>query len=152
MIMNATIDTSDYVSNLRQLVEAGHEVVIPVAGWSMEPFLRNQKDRVLLKKLSTSPKRGDIVFYQRRTGQYVLHRIFQKKPEGYYLMGDNQLTLEGPIEENAIFAIVAEVERDGCWFSVERLSWTIACDMWRMLYPVRKLAYAAKKALHIKRQ
>ena len=147
MIMRATIDTSEYVSNLKQLVEAGHEVVITVAGWSMEPFLHNQRDRVLLRKPIRPLKNGDIVFYQRKTGQYVLHRIFKKKPEGYYLMGDNQLELEGPIEENAIFAVATEVERNGRWFSVETLSWTTACGVWRMLYPVRKFAHAVKKAM-----
>ena len=147
MIMRATIDTSEYVSNLKQLVEAGHEVVITVAGWSMEPFLRNQRDRVLLKKPITPPKNGDIVFYQRKTGQYVLHRIFKNKPEGYYLMGDSQFDLEGPIAENAIFAIVTEVERNGRWFSVKTLSWATACGIWRILYPVRKFAHAAKKAM-----
>jgi phage repressor protein C with HTH and peptisase S24 domain len=147
MIMRATIDTSEYVSNLKQLVEAGHEVVITVAGWSMEPFLHNQRDRVLLRKLIRPLKNGDIVFYQRKTGQYVLHRIFKKKPEGYYLIGDNQLKLEGPIEENAIFAVVTEVERNGRWFSVETISWTTACGVWRMLYPVRKFAHAVKKAM-----
>ena len=147
MIMRATIDTSEYVSNLKQLVEAGHEVVITVAGWSMEPFLHNQRDRVLLRKPIRPLKNGDIVFYQRKTGQYVLHRIFKKKPEGYYLMGDNQLELEGPIEENAIFAVAIEVERNGRWFSAENLAWTTACGIWRMLYPVRKFAYAVKKTM-----
>lgn len=145
--MNVKIDTSEYVSNLKELIEAGHEVVITVAGWSMEPFLRNGQNRVLLRKPSGAPKRGDIVFYQRKTGQYVLHRIYQKKPEGYYLMGDHQFQLEGPIEEAAIFAIAAEVERKGCWISAEALSWKTISGLWRSLYPVRKLAYAAKKAM-----
>ena len=145
--MGTTIDTSEYVSNLKQLVEAGHEVVIAVAGRSMEPFLHHQKDRVLLRKPAGSPKLGDIVFYQRKTGQYVLHRIFRKKPEGYYLMGDHQLDVEGPVREDAIFAVVTEVERNGRWFSVETFSWKAACGIWRMLYPVRKFAHAAKKAL-----
>lgn len=145
--MRATIDTSEYVSNLKQLVEADHEVVITVAGRSMEPFLRNRRDHVLLKKPITPPKNGDIVFYQRKTGQYVLHRVFKKKPEGYYLMGDGQVDLEGPIGKEAIFAIASEVERNGRWFSVESPSWITVCGIWRILYPVRKLAYAVKKAI-----
>ena len=145
--MNVTIGTSEYVSNIKQLVEAGHEVAITVAGWSMEPFLRNAQDRVLLKKPVAPPKNGDVVFFLRKTGQPVLHRIYKVETEGYYLMGDNQLVPEGPIEETAIFAIVVEVERNGHWFSVESLFWKTACDLWRVLYPVRKLAYAAKKAM-----
>lgn len=146
--MNVTIDTHEYVSNVKQLVALGHELVITVAGWSMEPFLRNDQDRVLIKKPQVPPRNGDIVFYQRETGQFVLHRIYKKKSDGYYLMGDRQLDIEGPIAETAIFAIVAEVERDGRWISTEALSWKMACALWRMFYPVRKLAYAAKKAVY----
>ena len=145
--MNVIIDTSEYVSNLKQLIEDGHEVVLTVAGWSMEPFLRNAQDRVLLTRPVGGPKPGDIVFYQRKTGQYVLHRVYKKKQDGWYLMGDHQLDLEGPIERDAIFATVTEVERDGRWVSVEALPWKTASGLWRILYPARKFAYAAKKAI-----
>ena len=66
--MQVNVDTIEYVSNLREMIRDSHQVVITVAGWSMEPFLRNQRDRVLLQKPSRPPKVGDIVFYQRKTG------------------------------------------------------------------------------------
>ena len=145
--MNVTIDTSEYVSNLKQLIDDGHEVVITVAGWSMEPFLRNRQDRVLLKKPSGTLKVGDIVLYKRKTGQFVLHRIYKIKCDGYYIMGDNQIDMEGPIAADSIAAIVTEVERNKRWVSVKMLSWKIASGLWRILYPARKIAYLARKAV-----
>ena len=80
--MKLKVDTVEYVSNLKKLVDGGQEVAITVAGWSMMPFLRNQRDRVLLKKPTSAFKVDDIVFYQRRSGQYVLHRIYKVQPDG----------------------------------------------------------------------
>ena len=145
--MNVNIDTKEYVSNLKQLIEDGQEVSLTVVGWSMEPSLRNQRDRVLLKKPTKPLKIGDIVFYQRKTGQFVLHRIFKIGLDGYYMMGDRQVELEGPIENDAVFAIVTEVERNGRWISIDDLRMKLACGLWRMLYPVRKLAYRLRKAM-----
>jgi hypothetical protein len=145
--MNVNIDTKEYVSNLKQLIEDGQEVALTVVGWSMEPILRNQRDRVLLKKPTKPLKIGDIVFYQRKSGQFVLHRIFKIRSEGCYMMGDHQIDLEGPIENAAIFAIVTEVERNGRWISADAFCWKFICGAWRALYPVRKLAYRLRKAI-----
>ena len=147
LAMNVNINTNEYVSNLKELVEDGNEVVITVAGWSMTPFLRHQRERVLLKKISSSLKVDDIVFYQRKSGQFVLHRIYKVKSDGYYMMGDRQLTLEGPIDVGAIFAIVTEVERNGRWIPVESFGWKLFSYLWRILYPLRKFAYRARKAV-----
>ena len=144
--MNVTIDTSEYVSDLKQLIDDGHEVVITVTGWSMEPFLRNRRDRVSLKMPSDTLKVGDIVLYQRKTGQFVLHRIYKIKSDGYYMMGDNQINMEGPIAPDDIAAIVTEVERNKRWVSVKMLFWKISSGLWCMLYPARKIAYWARKA------
>ena len=148
LVMNVNVDTNEYISNIKQLVDDGHDVVITVVGYSMTPFLRNQRDRVLLKKPSWSLNVGDIVFYQRKTGQYVLHRIYKNNPDGYYMMGDHLYDLEGPIESNAIFAVVTEIERNGRWISAETFSWKTASSLWRMLHPVRKLAYSVRRTLH----
>ena len=146
-MMYVKIDTKEYVSNLKHLIDDGQEVVITVAGGSMEPFLRNGRDRVLLKKPTELLKRGDIVFYQRKNGQFVLHRIFKARREGYYMMGDRQIELEGPIDEAAVFAIVTEVERSGHWISSDAFLWKFFCGMWRILYPARKLAYWLRRAI-----
>ena len=145
--MNVKIDTYEYVLGLKQLIEEDHEVVITVAGWSMTPFLRNQRDRVLLKKPMRPLKVGDIVFYQRKTGQFVLHRIYKIKSDGYYMMGDHLIDLEGPIAADAIFAIVTEVERNGHWHLAEAFSWKFPWYLWRAAYPLRKLAVVARKAI-----
>lgn len=144
---NLKIDTSEYVKNIKEMIELDYEVTTPVVGWSMHPFLRNEKDRVLLKKPDCPLAVGDIVFYQRKTGQYVLHRIYKKRFDGYYMAGDHLFELEGPIKENAIFAKVIEVEREKRWISTNAWFWKMAGWLWRFVFPVRKIYYEIKKAI-----
>lgn len=70
-----TIDTFEYISVLRELVESGHEVCVKVSGYSMYPFLRSGRDTAFFRKPDRKLRVGDIVFYQRLNGQYILHRI-----------------------------------------------------------------------------
>lgn len=57
----------------------GQEVVLTVTGNSMSPFLRHQKDQVVLVACDpVALQPGDVPLYQRRNGKYVLHRIVER--------------------------------------------------------------------------
>ena len=56
------MNTEELLNVLRGLTEGGSEVSMPVSGNSMEPFLKNERDRVCFRKPETPLKRGDIVF------------------------------------------------------------------------------------------
>ena len=42
-----------------------------------------------------------------------MHRIYNVKNEEYYLIGDAQTVIEGPIQREQIFAIIIKVKRKG---------------------------------------
>ena len=107
------VDTTEYLSVLNEQVEEGREVRLKIAGESMVPFLREHRDEVFFRKPTEVLKKGDIVFYQREGGQFVMHRIQRVRPEGYYLVGDNQTVIEGPVAREQIFGIVTKVIRNG---------------------------------------
>ena len=92
------VDTREYVSILRELTEQGKEAGMVVAGNSMSPFLVDKRDFIFFVKADRKLKKGDIVFFQRKSGQYVMHRICKVRPEGYYIVGDAQQEIGGPIE------------------------------------------------------
>lgn len=71
------IDTRTYVGMLRELTDAGKEVSLIVAGSSMAPFLVHHRDTIYFSKPVSPLKRGNMVFYQRTDGQYVMHRIYK---------------------------------------------------------------------------
>lgn len=61
---------------------AGHSVSVPVAGSSMSPFLAGGRDTVFFSRPDTPLRRGDIVFYERASGQFVMHRIRRVHRDG----------------------------------------------------------------------
>lgn len=134
-----TIPTLEYISVLRQLVEAGRQVSIVISGGSMAPFLVHQRDRVFFEKPRRELRPGMIVFYQRDNGQYVLHRIHDIKSDGYYLLGDAQYLVEGPIRREQIFAVVTEAERKGRHIVPGSFWWEFFEHVWPRLLPLRRL-------------
>ena len=133
------IDTNEYLSVIRELVQQGKEVSLIVTGNSMEPFLIHQRDTICFKNLESPIKVGDMVFYQRVTGQFVMHRIWNVKPDGYYIVGDAQVDIEGPIKREQIFAIVTKVQRKGKWLGPGDFWWEFFEHVWIRIVPCRKL-------------
>lgn len=58
-------------------------------------------------------RKGDIVFYERPGGQFVVHRICGVHGESYDLIGDGQTEIEHNVRREQIFARVTQVERKG---------------------------------------
>ena len=138
-MLTKTIDTDEYVFVLKELVEQEKEVSVCIAGNSMFPFLVHQRDMISFKKPKQPLCRGDMVFYQRESGQYVMHRIYKICSEGYYLIGDAQSTIEGPLSEKQIFAVVTKVQRNGKWIGPEKLLWKFFAYIWIRIVPVRRM-------------
>lgn len=133
------VDTNEYVSVLRELVEEGREVSLLVSGSSMSPFLAHQRDYIYFKKPDRELRKGDMVFYQRRTGQYVMHRIWKVKNDQYYLVGDAQQEIEGPLDRDQIFALITKVQRKGKWIEPGDFWWEFFEKVWINIVPVRRV-------------
>lgn len=133
------LDTEEYVSVLKEVIESGKETGIRIAGNSMSPFLAHERDYVYLKKPDRELKKGDIVFFQRRNGQYILHRICRCTPEGFYIVGDAQMEIEGPVERGQIFAIVTKACRKGKWIQKGDFWWDFFERVWINMIPLRRV-------------
>ena len=131
------VDTYEYVSVLKELVEEGKEVSMLIAGSSMSPFLCHQRDSICFKKPDRELKKGDMVFYQRESGQYVMHRIYKIKPDGYYMVGDAQTEIEGPLKREQIFGLITKVNRKGRWMKSGDFWWKFFEKVWIHMIPVR---------------
>lgn len=133
------VDTKAYIDALRELTVQGQEVTIPISGSSMSPFLADKRDRICFRRPDRPLKKGDMVFYQRQSGQYVMHRICRIRPEGYYLIGDAQRQIEGPLSGDCIFAVVTKVWRKGKWIGPADLSWKFFEHVWIRVIPMRRM-------------
>ena len=144
------VDTYEYVSMLRELTEQGQEVSMLIAGSSMSPFLGHQRDYICFKKPDRPLKRGDMVFFQRKNGQYVMHRIIRIRDGKYDIVGDAQMQIEGPVDREQIFAVITRVQRKGRWIEKGDFWWDFFAGPWIWLFPLRPLmtrAYGAFAAL-----
>ena len=133
------VDTFAYVSMLKGLVEEGHQVSMQVSGTSMTPFLGHRRDTIWFETPKRDLRVGDMVFYQRKDGRYVMHRICKIKDGRFCMVGDAQNWLEWPIERSQIFALVTQVQRKGAVLRPGDFWWEFFARVWIHLVPVRPL-------------
>lgn len=139
------VDTYRYLTMIKELLKQGKEVSLVIKGNSMAPFVINNRDCIYLEKPKRVLKRGDFVLYQRINGQYVTHRIIKINGDKYYLAGDNQTVIEGPIYQNQILAIVTKVKRKEKWLKEGDFYWEFFEHVWRYILPWRRLILSIYK-------
>lgn len=133
------VDTREYVSVLKELSDEGKVVSMRIAGSSMSPFLCHNRDYIFFTKPDRPLRRGDMVFYQRGTGQYVMHRIWKQGSRGFYIVGDAQTVIEGPVREEQIFALIIKVQRKGKILQPGDFWWEFFEHVWIRIVPVRRI-------------
>ena len=104
------MDTRAYVGMLKELVEQGREVRMVISGSSMAPFLIHGRDSIFFRAPERELWKGDIGFYERPGGQFVVHRICRVHADGYDIIGDAQTEIEHHVQRKQIFARVTKVE------------------------------------------
>lgn len=135
------VDTYEYVSVLRELTEQGKSVNMLIAGSSMSPFLAHQRDYIYFEKPKRDLKKGDMVFYQRDTGQFVMHRICKDNKDGTYnIVGDAQTYIEEGIRRDQIFALITQVKRKNKMIGPGNFWWNFFEKVWINMIPLRPAA------------
>lgn len=133
------VDAQEYIAVLRELIEEGHQVSLLISGSSMSPFLIHHRDTIYFKKPDRELRVGDMVFYRRGNGKYVMHRILRIRPEGFYMIGDAQWEIEGPLQREQIFGLITAVERKGKLIQPGDFWWEFFAKVWLRIIPLRRL-------------
>lgn len=136
--MPRIVDTAEYLDTVCALLREGRtQVPVPVKGISMRPFLRDG-DLAYLDPIREPVRRGDVVLYRRKNGQYVLHRIYRCLPDGsYLLLGDSQMTLE-PVAACQLRAKMTHVRQGKRELHPGDLRWWFYEKPWLWLAPLRR--------------
>ena len=96
---------------ITEVLAKGGTFTIYPGGSSMLPTIRPGEDAVVL----ASPENidvGDIIFYRRKCGAFVLHRVVGKKKDGsFVLRGDNQLYNEKGVLPSQVIAVAADYRK-----------------------------------------
>lgn len=122
---------------ISELLENGQTTKITVSGNSMYPFLRNSIDSVELTKGSFKRlSRGDIVIIQRSDGSYIMHRIYNRKTDYFFVVGDAQQRLEGPLYQTQLVAVVTAIWRKDKRISCSSNRLRLLSAFWLYLHPL----------------
>lgn len=123
------IKLDDVIFLIREQLNNGQMVTFSPNGTSMLPFLKEGRDTVMVSLPSGKLKKYDVALYQRKNGQYVLHRVVKVK-EDYTFAGDNQFTLEKGVSQDQIIAVCTTFVRKGKRISAKDPYWRMWATFW----------------------
>ena len=132
----------------------GKTVVLPLRGFSMRPFLEDNRDKALLAKVPRTLRRGDVIMARlARHGSFALHRITRVEGDMIEMCGDGNITPE-VVRRQDVIAIALGFYRKGSrkLDSVDALSYRLYWHLWLMLKPLRRWLLLVWKTYRYPRQ
>lgn len=143
MAGSVSIPNDDFFRQVYRLVKAGHDVTILVVGRSMEPFLRDRRDMIMISSCPAGrPKRGDMVLARTDDGRYIAHRVMRVDSPYFTMRGDGNVLGEEKARISDVIGLVTAyrhcsktTEKDNCtpetFHRMERsLPWKIYSFIW----------------------
>ena len=146
--MSEKISLNEMAPLIRETLEKNGEVTFISAGRSMLPVIRDRKDAVTLVKPRRDIKPGDIVFYQRDNGQFILHRVMFVNSDKYVMRGDNQWDNEYNIRRDQIIGVLKCFERNGKIHNVTDRDYLMYVKLLPLIRFFRKTYYGFKSKVY----
>ncbi len=139
-----TVDNAELFPFLISLMEKGHTVTLKLKGFSMRPFLEDERDTALLR-LATDVVVGEPVLAEVDKGHFVLHRIIGVDGDEVTLLGDGNTGTEH-CKKSDVKAQVVGFYRKGSekMDRIDGRKWRVYSRVWMNLRPIRRwllLAY-----------
>lgn len=131
------LNNVQFFEEIDRMLQNGHSVTMRAKGNSMFPFIRSERDSVVLQKMKNMAV-GSIVLARLQNGSYVLHRVYRLEKEGMVLMGDGNLCATEHCRRNEVVGVVVKIIRDGRYVDCTSRKELLKAWMWRKLLPVRR--------------
>ena len=135
--MDYLINEEEFIRIIDDKFLKSENVNLTVTGNSMVPFLVHKRDSVILSIPDDIIRKGDILFYRRKNGKCVLHRVKKITDHGLYFIGDSQNTIEGPLDKSCVLAKCNSVIRKGKLIDNKSIIWNFFRDVWLNIIPLR---------------
>ena len=135
--MKKSLPNDLLIPEVAELIRQGRTVTLTARGNSMNPFIVDRRDRVVLSPCTDAQLQpGAVVLALTNDHRYVLHRIVRRQGDELTLLGDGNLhQTERTDTSRVIGLLTAVIRKDGAvWLRYSR--W------WRRLTPVRRWVLA----------
>ena len=146
------MNNAEFLPEVFALVNEGHDVTIPLRGFSMRPFLEDGRDLAILCKIDRPLKVGDIVLAELSPGRYALHRIFRLDDKRVQMLGDGNLTPDPVIRREDVKVFVKAFLRKGSKTPdyVDGRKFQRYSKFWMKVRPIRRWLLAIWRRLPMK--
>ncbi|WP_077195764.1 S24/S26 family peptidase [Prevotella ihumii] len=132
-----------------KMLQEGHTVTLRLKGYSMRPFLENNRDKALLVK-PTTLRIGDPVLAEIMPKHFVLHRIIRIENDDITLLGDGNLSTEYCKKENIVGAVIGFYRKGRNTLDrTDGRKWRIYSKVWTALRPFRRILLGVYRRLWI---
>jgi hypothetical protein len=133
------LPNSIIIPEVARLVNEGKSVTLPLRGYSMRPYLEDQRDKGLLVKLVAPLKVGDVILAEIEPQRYALHRIVKIEGDDITMYGDGNFSPEH-IKRTDVLAIATGFYRKGSkkLDSVDTIYYKVYWRSWVALRPLRR--------------
>lgn len=125
------------MSSVREIVNAYGYYSATVHGYSMYPLLINHRDSVYIEK-ADKYKKYDVVLFERKDGQLVLHRILSIKDGVFYICGDNDFVLE-KVKKEQIIGKMTEFSRNSKEYTIKNFWYRLYSRVWCFSFFTKKI-------------
>jgi len=133
-----------------KMLNEGHTVTLRLRGFSMRPFLEDNRDKALLVK-ARNIQVGEPVLAEIDPGHFVLHRIVKIDGNNVTLRGDGNLGDEHCTIDDVKGLAVGfyrkgrtTLDRTNGW------KWRTYSAIWMAFYPVRRYLLAAYRRIWLR--
>ena len=144
------LSNAEFLPEIVKLMDEGHTVTLRLRGFSMRPFLEDNRDKALMTK-ATNPKVGDPVLAEIEPKHFVLHRIIAIDGDNVTLRGDGNLGNEYCTLSDVKGAVIGfyrkgrtTLDRTDGW------KWRTYSFFWTRLYPIRRYLLAFYRRIWLK--
>ena len=146
------MNNAEFLPEVIALVNEGHDVTIPLRGFSMRPFLEDGRDLAILCKIDRPLKVGDIVLAELSPGRYALHRIFRLDDKHVQMLGDGNLTPDPVIRHENVKVFAKAFLRKGSKTPdyVDAKKFQRYSKFWMQVRPIRRWLLAIWRRLPMK--
>lgn len=137
--MKKSLPNDLLIPEVAELIRQGRTVTLTARGNSMNPFIVDRRDCVVLSPCTDAQLQpGAVVLALTDDRRYVLHRIVRRQGNELTLLGDGNLYQTERTDTSRVIGLLTAVIRKGRTYPTDGTVWLSYSHWWRRLTPVRR--------------